>query len=174
MKQLHVLIGLPASGKSTYFNKHLVRTVMEGKVLSRDNIVEWFAKQNNCDYNLAFKTYGKEIDKLYKQHVQDALKYKPEYLVMDKTNLYSHVRDRDIAPFVDAGYIVTYIFFEKPKTDEEMEVWKRSLASRPGKVIPEYVLENMYADYMEDVPENAKVQPHFKFWINNWGSVEDG
>lgn len=173
MKQLIVLIGLPASGKSTYFNEHLKKNVMEGKILSRDMIVEWFAKQNNCDYNLAFNTYAKEIDKVYRMHMEDAKKFLPDYLVVDKTNLYSHVRDREYQFFLDKGYCITYIFFTKP-VDEEFAEWKNRLSSRPGKTIPPHVLENMYNDYLEDVPSDAKVQPHFKFWVNNWKGVRDG
>lgn len=174
MKQLIVLIGLPASGKSTYLEQHLKKNVMEGKILSRDMIVEWFAKQDGITYNEAFTKYAKETNTVFNQHIQDARQLLPDYLVVDKTNLYSHVRDREYQFFLDKGYCITYIFFTKPVEDDDIAEWKRRLASRPGKVIPEHILDNMYKDYLEDVPSDAKVQPHFKFWYNNWKGVRDG
>lgn len=170
MKQLIVLIGLPASGKSTYMREVLYPAHKEYRILSRDMLVEHYAKQDGITYNEAFTKYGKDVDKAYKIHMQYIRDELPDVLIVDKTNLYSHVRDREYQFFLDKGYCITYIFFTKP-VDEEFEEWKNRINSRPGKTIRPHVLEKMYEDYLEDVPESAKVQPHFKFWIKNWKST---
>ena len=173
MKQLIVLIGLPASGKSTYMRDVLYSAHKEYRILSRDMWVEHYAKLDGITYNEAFTKYGKDVDKAYKEHMRLIRLELPDVLFVDKTNLYSHVRDREYQFFLDKGYCITYIFFTKP-VDEEFEEWKNRLSSRPGKNVPKETLEKMYEDYLEDVPTDAKVRPHFKFWINNWKGVRDG
>ena len=174
MKQLIVLIGLPASGKSTYMRDVLYSAHKEYRILSRDMLVEHYAKLDGITYNEAFTKYGKDVDKAYKEHMRLIRLELPDVLFVDKTNLYSHVRDREYQFFLDKGYCITYIFFTKPKFDEEFEAWQNRINSRPGKVIPKEVQKKMYEDYLEDVPTDAKVRPHFKFWINNWKGVRDG
>lgn len=172
-KELIVLIGLPASGKSTYIKNILRPKHPEMVVWSRDDIVDIVAKEHKITYTQAYNKYQTIIEDRYKKTLSSYRHSLPDVIVCDKTNLSSKHRDKEFKFFKDKKYFITYVFFEFPKTPEEISAWKRRLNSRPGKIIPEFVLEDMMNKGVMFVPKEANVKPDMIYIINNWKSEKD-
>ena len=102
-------------------------------------MVERIAIANNVTYDVAYKKFVKEIEESFKTMSKTIRQNKPNVVICDKTNLYSHVRDREFTFFKENGYHITYVFFEPPVSPEEVEEWKYRLNNRPGKSIPDFV-----------------------------------
>lgn len=166
MKKYIMLIGLPASGKSTYLNEILVE-YPDAAVISRDHFVEEKARELNLTYDQVFKEHAEEIDEKFKKYVQQVRELQPDIVVNDKTNLTNKGRDKEVQHFKDSGYEVTYIFFEKPERDVDHYVWKQRLSSRKGKFIPDSVIEDMLKRYEDNV--NGRITPDYMFRIKSWG-----
>lgn len=138
-----VLVGLPGVGKSTYY-KDLYATRF---VYSTDMYIEGMAE-----------TFGSTYDQCFSQHIKDAQAFmdaslniclaKRDYILWDQTNLTKKKRRRIINIGKANGYEVHVSDFKIPETDTELEEWRRRLASRPGKVIPEHILDNMLKSYV--------------------------
>lgn len=171
--EVNVLIGVPASGKSTYL-KGLREKHPNLHLVSRDMYVDQYANMFGQTYDQAFTEFAKQIDQTYKEHIRllnDRITNKdnaPTYIVFDKTNLHSHVRDREFGFYQSNGYKLTYTFFEKPETQEEINKWFDRMRSREGKTIPTGVMWRMYEDYVDTVPKDAKIKPNTIVRINNW------
>lgn len=102
------LIGLPCSGKSTYYNdnKHL------GKLISRDDILLDLAE--TMDYNEAWnKVDQKEVDKLFREKLQLTMKEK-EDIVIDRTNLTYKGRMKFVNQLRQNRYNIHYKVFLIP------------------------------------------------------------
>ena len=167
-KEYIVLIGLPASGKSTHIND-ILATYPDATIISRDNIVMKYAKQDGITYNEAFFKYGKEIDVDFKAEMDKIRQEKPNVVINDRTNLTTKSRDSFSKFFKDQKYRIIYIFFEKPKTDVQRYIWECRLNGRKGKVIPKETLDNMEEMYVDYVETDAKVQPDIVIKIDSWG-----
>lgn len=166
MKKYIMLIGLPASGKSTYLKELLIQ-YPEAVVISRDHFVEEKARELGSTYDQVFKEYSKEVDENFKNYVQHIRESLPDVVINDKTNLTNNNRDKEVQHFKDSGYELTYIFFEKPKRDVDHYVWKQRLGSRKGKFIPDSVVEDMLKRYEDNV--NGRIAPDYMFRIKSWG-----
>lgn len=165
-KKLIVLIGVPASGKSTYYEK--IKAEYPKHIhWSRDAIVERYAKHNNMTYSDAYYTYGKEVDDSFKTMSRMIRESKPNVVISDKTNLLSHGRDKSFISLKEMGYHITYVFFEMPKESQKQQ-WYDRVLSRKDKHIAVSILEDMYKNYVDYVPHGARVVPDEIIRINTW------
>ena len=136
MSICYVMVGLPASGKST---RVLEMCAMDSDayVYSTDNIVEDIAKQ-----------LGKTYDEVWADiWLTEAMKNK-QNVIWDQTNLGAGKRKGIINRMHKAGYSVECICFLQPESKEDIDEWNRRLRSRPGKNIPDFIIKNMVKTFV--------------------------
>lgn len=128
------LIGVPGSGKSTWIkNQAWAKDI---PVVSTDNFVEAYAKEQGKTYNEVFKDYMPVAVKLM---ANQALICQANGLdvIWDQTSttVVSRKRKFNTLP----GYEHIAVVFRTPDADE----LAKRLASRPGKNIPDHVMRSM-------------------------------
>ena len=137
MKTVYMFVGVPGSGKSTFYNNAQRVALLDAPgYVSTDAIIDHIANEFDTTYDQIFK----EAIGLAQKIAEQDLKYWLSTgfnIVWDQTNLTVKGRAQKIAMIPDDWKIVA-IWFPIPEKDE----WKRRL-DRPGKVIPARVLENM-------------------------------
>jgi predicted kinase len=134
-----MLIGVPASGKSTWRNAN----AGHAEIISTDDIIEHRAKKIGVTYNDVFKDTIKDATKLANKHAYKAFLAGKD-VVWDQTNLTKKSRASKLA-MVPEHYQKNAVFFVTPPADE----WKRRLNTRPGKSIPENILMGMASSLEE-------------------------
>ena len=140
MKNCYILIGVPASGKSTWVNNNV--NLYEA-IASSDNTIETVAEEYGFTYSETFNNLIKFATMVFERDLEVAIELEKN-IVIDRTNLTPKVRKRFIDMFKKAGYTVIAVVFETPEADE----WKRRLDSRPGKFIPQTVLDSMSKNFV--------------------------
>lgn len=131
-----IMVGLPATGKSTYIEKNARPDLV---VLSTDNIIEQMCKEAGVTYNQGFKLFIDEATKGFNYQIGEAIKNE-QSIVIDRTNLTAKGR-RKLLSRVPNKYNKYALYFPIP-TD-----WNTRLQSRPGKCIPQPVLDNMLLSF---------------------------
>jgi len=130
-----LLFGLPNSGKSTW----LQQNARDGIVLSRDAIIEEYARQNGITYNEAFKQLNQqEVSKEFERRLRAARDEQKVYI--DMTNLVKKWRRKtlnDLLAPQRKKYVTILIFLTGWQ-----EILRRNEA-RTGKEIPYNVLLQM-------------------------------
>lgn len=129
---LYMLIGIPASGKSTWVKTHSGEHV----VLSTDNYIEEQARREKTTYDAVFTKCINAATNALNEMVGIVTKLKCD-VIWDQTNLDARSRKRKLAKFLD--YRKVAVVFEIPPE----HVLKERLNSREGKVIPEKIIESM-------------------------------
>lgn len=140
MPKCTILVGVPGSGKSTWLRNQ--EYVEDQYIASTDNIIEAIAGGFNMTYNEGFKDLIKFAEKVMWKELGAFAKDR-ERIYIDRTNLTVKSRQKFITALKPYGYEFDCVVFETPEGDE----WKRRL-DRPGKTIPDHVLESM-ADNIE-------------------------
>ena len=133
MPNFYMLIGVPASGKSTWVNQNRRGAV----VISSDDYIEKQAEKLKSTYNDVFNDYIKDANR----HVQSAAKQAfadSMDVIWDQTNLTRNSRKSKLA-MVPKDYKKIAVYFPTPAP----EVHKKRLDSRPGKNIPDFVMNSM-------------------------------
>jgi predicted kinase len=136
MPTLWMLVGVPASGKTTWLRDSDIdwnRTTL----LSTDNIIEREAAALGKTYNDVFKKVIKQATREMNQRLQQAIADNRD-IVWDQTNLTPDSRKSKLEK-IPATYQKVAVYFPVPNTRE----WQRRLNSRPGKIIPQHVLVSM-------------------------------
>lgn len=134
MPKYIMLIGVPASGKSTWVRANVNPNAV---IASSDDYLEAMAAKNGKTYNDVFDQYIKAAN----QHVSTTVKVatsKRLDIVHDQTNLSKKSRAPKLA-MIPGEYEKIAVVFPTPADDE----WKRRLGSRPGKTIPSNILLGM-------------------------------
>jgi predicted kinase len=135
----YILVGLPASGKSTYTSKIKNENTF---VFSTDDYIEAKAKDLGKTYNDMFRETISEATKEMNIMFYDAIKNKKD-IIIDRTNMTTKSRNKYTLPLNKAGYEITIVVFPLPKNEEEKKLLQYRLNSRPGKNIPASVIESM-------------------------------
>lgn len=130
------LIGVPASGKSTWIKNNV--DFKKVKVISTDDILDQIAAVQGKTYNEVFKDHIADAEKQMFNELELAMIIHKD-IVIDRTNLNRKARNRFLLRMKDNGYTFHAIIFPTPGDVE----WRRRLDSRPGKTIPEFILKNM-------------------------------
>lgn len=170
---IKVLIGLPASGKSTW-RQDFVSKNPNTLVVSRDDLVEEYARSMGVTYDDVFMESAKFVDTKFKELMKSTLyqmrdgSIPYDYVVFDNTNLTSKKRESVFREFSIYSLAVDYVFFTPPKSFEHFKEWERRNNSRVGKTIPEKVLFSMYKSY-DDVVDFKIFTPSNIEYVDTWG-----
>jgi predicted kinase len=134
MAKCYQLIGVPASGKSTWVQAQ--DWAQDCVYVSTDKYVEQYAKSLNKTYSDVFKEFMPEAVNLMCQDVIVAREQGRD-IIWDQTSTTEKSRVRKFNMLPNYEHIA--VVFKTPEKDE----LDRRLASRPGKNIPDYVMRSM-------------------------------
>jgi predicted kinase len=129
-----MLIGVPASGKSTWVRKN---AGADSVIASSDDYIDAQAAAAGKTYSEVFDQHVKAATQHVEQTVAQAVKLGSD-IVWDQTNLTVKSRKTKLAAIPD-NYEKIAVVFATPDSNE----WRRRLASRPGKTIPNNILLGM-------------------------------
>jgi hypothetical protein len=139
-KRIIMLVGVPASGKSTWIEKEFQD---ECVVISTDDIIQLVADIEGKTYNEVFNRFIKPAERMMWEEFDLAIEDEMHPIVIDRTNLNPKSRkkffDRLTNFHKNHGYEIEAVVFPTPEKEE----WERRLNSRPGKTIPQNVLDSM-------------------------------
>ena len=140
MPKCTLLVGVPASGKSTWYDKN---KTAESVVISTDNIIEFMGSLFGFTYDQIFKDSISLAEKIMWKRLEWNAERSND-VVIDRTNLTIKSRKKFIDYLKSYGYEFEAVVFPWPGTDEfPEEEWFRRLDSRQGKTIPNPVLASM-------------------------------
>jgi predicted kinase len=134
MPKLYMLIGVPASGKSTWLRNNMTSS---GVIVSSDDHVERLAAMQGKTYNEAFKDVVGDATKAMMTDLSDAIAAQKD-IYWDQTNTGKQARAKKLKQ-VPNNYEKVAVSFPTPDDEEH----QKRLASRPGKVIPDFVMKSM-------------------------------
>jgi predicted kinase len=134
MPKCYQLIGVPGSGKSTWVKNQIWALGLT--VVSTDNFVEAYANQQGRTYSEVFKDYMPTAIDLMIQQVAFAQQH-GHTVIWDQTSTTSASRRKKFRMLPDYQHIA--VVFKTPDPEE----LSRRLASRPGKIIPEEIVQDM-------------------------------
>jgi predicted kinase len=137
-KKVYVLVGVPGSGKSTWIKAQIWALGLS--IVSTDMWVEMEAERVGKTYSEIFADYMPHAVKLMVNHVELA-RDKNMDIIWDQTSTTVTSRKRKFNMLPDYYHIA--VVFETPSRIE----LKKRLASRPGKEIPDVVIEGMLASF---------------------------
>ncbi len=143
MPQCYMMIGIPGSGKSTYF-KELLSKNPELKTASSDAYIEKIAKQKGQSYDAVYQDSINHAIKWMNSQIQSFIENKQDF-VWDQTNLVQSARLKKLKNLISNGYEVTAIVIEIPQEELEKRLNKR--VSEGGKTISKKVISDMAASY---------------------------
>jgi predicted kinase len=138
MARCYQLVGVPASGKSTWIANQDWAILCAH--VSTDKWVELYAKEMSKTYSEVFDEYmPTAVDLMAKEVV--AAREMGRDIVWDQTSTSEKSRRRKFAMLPDYEHIA--VVFKTPEPEE----LSRRLASRPGKNIPDHVMRSMIASF---------------------------
>jgi predicted kinase len=138
MPKCYQLIGVPGSGKSTWVAEQDWALICAQ--VSTDKWVEIYAKEVGRTYSEVFTDFmPTAVDLMAKEVV--AAREAGRDIIWDQTSTTVKSRARKFNMLPDYEHIA--VVFETPSRLE----LKRRLASRPGKEIPDAVIEGMLASF---------------------------
>lgn len=143
--KLFILVGLPASGKSTWTNEKLANSPYSFDVISSDNILEQIARDEGKTYSEVFKDNAAFANSEIWKEFREAVKQRNN-IIWDQTNMTSKKR-RKILSQIPKEYEKTAVIFEVDQDTLFDRMNKR--AEKEGKHIPRHVVENMLQSYQE-------------------------
>jgi predicted kinase len=134
MSKCYQLVGVPASGKSTWVKNQ--DWAVDCVIVSTDDFVEDYAKEVGSTYSEVFADYMPTAVKLMADKVIRAREAGKD-VIWDQTSTTVKTRARKFNMLPDYEHIA--VVFKVPDADE----LARRLASRPGKNIPDHVMRSM-------------------------------
>lgn len=140
-----VMVGLPATGKSTRV-QDMCAMDPDVFVYSTDAILERIAEQLGKTYNDVFEAHIKSAQTEADIWLAEAIKNK-QNIIWDQTNLGVKKRAKIINRMRRAGYTVNCECVVPPAGDSQNEDWWFRLNDRPGKNIPDHIMKNMMDTY---------------------------
>ena len=152
-----VMVGLPAAGKSTLVNRVIRDMGDHGDgvfVYSTDNLLEAWAADDGKTYNEVFNDLISLATNTMNRELDDVVRSKRS-IVWDQTNLGAKKRAKIINRMRNAGYRVECECILLPAGDSQWEDWRHRMASRPGKTIPDHVIESMMDSFVRPTVEEG-------------------
>jgi len=138
MPKCYQLIGMPGSGKSTWIKNQ--DWALGLTIVSTDAFVEDWARECGSTYSEVFDDYMPRAVELMVEQVVRAREL-GHTIIWDQTSTTVASRKRKFNMLPDYEHIA--VVFETPSRPE----LKRRLESRPGKEIPDVVIEGMLASF---------------------------
>lgn len=139
MPKLYVLVGVPGSGKSTWVSNQ--DWASNCAYISTDGYVEKFARRLGKTYSEVFDAVMPRAIRLMMRAVRIAARNGKD-VIWDQTSTSKAARRRKFSAL--PKYYKIAVVFATPDAEE----LKRRLASRPGKIIPDHVMENMIGGFV--------------------------
>ena len=146
MSKCYQLIGVPASGKSTWIKDQV--WMLGLTVVSTDPFVEDYARAQGKTYSEVFVEYMPTAIDLMIEQVVFAREHS-HTIIWDQTSTTVKSRARKFNMLPDYEHIA--VVFRTPEHKELM----RRLISRPGKEIPDHVVASMIASWEEPTLEEG-------------------
>jgi predicted kinase len=134
------LIGVPGSGKSTWIKKQTWALGLT--VVSTDPFVEDYARSQGKTYTEVFEEYMPKAVELMIAEVIHARENNQD-IVWDQTSTTVASRLKKFKMLPDYEHIA--VVFKTPEPEE----LQRRLSNRPGKIVPEDVVNNMIIGWEE-------------------------
>jgi predicted kinase len=138
MPKCYQLIGVPGSGKSTWVSNQ--DWMLGLTIVSTDPFVEDYARKQGKTYTEVFKDYMPTAVDLMAKQVVFAREHN-HTVIWDQTSTTIASRERKFRMLPTYEHIA--IVFKTPEAEE----LKRRLASRPGKEIPDEVVQSMINNF---------------------------
>jgi predicted kinase len=130
-------IGLPASGKSTWIDENCgVSTTQDIVILGTDRLIDAYAESRGKTYSEVFKEYIDTATDLFFWKLENAV-VEGRNVIIDRTNLTKKARHKILARVPDDYTKIALVF----SCDDKTLAWR--LQNRPGKHIPDFVIDNM-------------------------------
>jgi tRNA uridine 5-carbamoylmethylation protein Kti12 len=143
---IHILVGPPASGKSTWRARHLLSTGSKPFIFSSDDAIHALAASQGQTYDEAFRDVDfKSIERNLKAEFQDAIRDRRD-IIIDRTNLSMKSRRKFLAS-IPKDYEKVAVVFNVGR-----ELLDRRLADRKaatGMSVPKDVVDDMIKRYEE-------------------------
>ncbi len=145
MPKCIMLVGVPASCKSTWHrNKYGEYPPV---VASTDNIIQEIASSYGMTYDEGFKGLIQFAEIIMWRQITSCLMGGRNFII-DRTNLTVKSRAKFIQKLKLHNYEIEAVVFPEVGSEAlSKEEWKRRLDSRPGKTIPQEVLDQMVDSY---------------------------
>ena len=134
MSKCYQLIGVPGSGKTTWLGNQIWALGLT--VVSTDTFVEAYAAAQGRTYNQVFEDYMPTAVDLMVQQVAFAHEH-GHTVIWDQTSVTVASRRKKFRMLPDYQHVA--VVFRTPEPEE----LSRRLASRPGKIIPEEIVQDM-------------------------------
>lgn len=134
MPKCYQLVGVPASGKSTWVKNQ--DWALGLTIVNTDAFVEDYARAQGKTYSEVFEEYMPTAIDLMVEQVVFAREH-GHTIIWDQTSTTVKSRTRKFRMLPDYEHIA--VVFQTPDEEEH----QRRLATRPGKIIPEAVLFDM-------------------------------
>lgn len=139
-----MLIGLPASGKSTFI-KHAKEAGLDFIVASTDDLINAWAAERGLTYSEAWdKCPMKEFNRQFQEAIEQAVESKFNIMI-DRTNMTTKGRKSLLAKASD-DYTKVAIGFDIP--DKLLQERLDHRAATTGKFIPPSVIKSMAQSYL--------------------------
>lgn len=147
MPKCYIMVGLPASGKSTFIGDFRLLHGPDYFVYSTDDVIDRIAKEKGLTYDEAFSDHIKEATKEANEGLHQSI-VEGRDILWDQTNLTDKKRAK-IMRTIGSSYQFFAVVAEPPVGLGEKAKWRQRLAHRPGKTIPSPVLDSMLNSYVE-------------------------
>lgn len=139
MPTLYMLCGVPGAGKSTWTNHYISvssKPRRDVTILSTDDILENIAAEHGMTYSELFDDISYSFAEKMMHKIAKFAFSQGNDVIWDQTNLSAKSRKKKL-DMVPIGYYKIGVYFTVPKD------LQTRLDSRPGKKIPEFIIERM-------------------------------
>ena len=146
MNRLYMLVGIPASGKTTWSNNQSF--TKDCVIISTDQYVEEYAAQTGKTYTEAFQEYMPiAVDRMTDAVIE--AREAGRNIIWDQTSTSIGTRAKKFRML--PNYYAIAVVFSIPERQE----LERRLASRPGKIVPIDVVDRMIGNWEEPTLEEG-------------------
>lgn len=136
----YITVGIPGSGKTTWINNQ--EWLKNYEYISTDKFVEEYALSQNKTYSEVFQEYMPiAIDLMTKQAIEARNQNKNIIWDQTSTTILSRIKKFRMLP----NYYHIAVVFKTPTKEELIS----RLNSRPGKIIPIDIINNMIFNWEE-------------------------